>query len=397
MSMVGNGKGYCENALISGIRFRPKQGSEFRGKGVSIVDKGLNVRFEDLDIQWFMDGFVIDNGGKAKNNNEWYENLYVGGCVIARNGNGRAIDGADDPDRHAARSQGGYFNGVRGIIFEYNIVALNGFTTWHPPIQAQLPADVRDDDRANASIYSHGIYTQYWCDDRPDRGQPIIFRNNYCYRNGSHGIQLRSGGVLENNVFHANGLGAFVGSPEAIREAGDMDCRGICNNNLVIEGENINNKERRNWALHLRPVDQPSEMKNNVIISDGTGQNRGLEYDNDAPGNATVTISGNIVAGYGSLVLFSSEVNGNLVVADNKYDLGEDGLGDEFGGIYRRTGGGNSVDANDFQSSGNEQISYNAPKMTDVYGSDLVENLLRGIMPSDPADIVEFFRNDALG
>ena len=118
-------------------------------------------------------------------------------------------------------------------------------------------------------------------------------------------------------------------------------------------------------------------------------------YDNDAPGNATVTVSGNIVVGFGALVLFDRPVNGNLVVANNRYSL-EDGLGTPINDIYRVSGSGRDVTLNDFESNDNTPINYTAPKMTDVYGTNLEANLLNGIMPDDPINIVERFRNDAL-
>ena len=91
------------------------------------------------------------------------------------------------------RVQGMYISGVEGILVEENLFDHNG---WNEQV-----------DSAGATMYNHNIYmsTQNPGSDK------IIVRGNILARASAHGLQLRSGGMVENNLFVQNAINLNVG------------------------------------------------------------------------------------------------------------------------------------------------------------------------------------------
>lgn len=85
-----------------------------------------------------------------------------------------------------------YADGVVGLVIEENVFDSGG---WNPKVKG-----------AGANMFNHNIYIQASTD-----GASLKLRNNIITRGSSHGAQLRSGGVAENNFFGRNALGLLIG------------------------------------------------------------------------------------------------------------------------------------------------------------------------------------------
>lgn len=102
---------------------------------------------------------------------------------------------------HINRLSGFYANGVEGLLVENNFVDHTGWAD-------NYKADLSLSGGQPPSIYSQGLYLSY---DNSD----LTLRDNILMRNASFGAQVRSGGVIENNLFLDNNAGVnFLGGDD---------------------------------------------------------------------------------------------------------------------------------------------------------------------------------------
>ena len=80
--------------------------------------------------------------------------------------------------------------GVDGILLEGNVFNHNG---WNPDVSGAVP-----------TIFNHNIYLTFTNDN-------ITVRGNTIANAGSHGLQARSGGNIENNLFLNDPIGMSFG------------------------------------------------------------------------------------------------------------------------------------------------------------------------------------------
>lgn len=119
------------------------------------------------------------------------------------------------------RISGIYAQGVRGLLIE---TSLNDMSGWQPGY-------LDDPTRQPPTIYSHGYYLNY-------ANRDVTFRENVTLRAASIGAQLRSGGVMVDNVFVDNNVGFNVLAGDASRGEGTGPYRGnrsFLRGNVVTE------------------------------------------------------------------------------------------------------------------------------------------------------------------
>ncbi|HTF83154.1 MAG TPA: Ig-like domain-containing protein, partial [Cellvibrio sp.] len=110
-----------------------------------------------------------------------------------------------------------YAEGVMGLLIEENVFDFGG---WHPSVKG-----------ASANMFNHNLYLQAGSD-----GNKLVLRNNIISRGSSHGAQLRSGGLAEDNFFGRNAIGLLVGYEKTALPAGT---RAHLKNNVVSEGHSM--------------------------------------------------------------------------------------------------------------------------------------------------------------
>lgn len=148
-----------------------------------------------------------------------------------------------------------YAAGVVGLTLEENVFDHGG---WH----ATVPG-------AAANMYNHNVYIQSSVD-----GSKLVMRNNIITRGSSHGAQLRSGGIAENNFFARNTVGLLMGydaqsghKAYAMRNViteggsmvkGDKPCSGA---NLCTQAV---------WGLHIEANDVADYQAIGNIVSSKT-------------------------------------------------------------------------------------------------------------------------------
>lgn len=179
-------------------------------------------------------------------------NLLIENCFIEKFALGIGLQGLDGPlddvtirrnlivDSYStdSHSQGLYTNNLHGLLIEENILDHNG---WHDSIPGAEP-----------TIFNHNIYIQNGCTN-------VVIRRNVLSNGSSHGMQLRCGGVVDDNLVVRNSIGILVGGGTSPEPGGVVaNCRG----NVVLEGKNITESLRRGWGIELTNISSGSVQEN---------------------------------------------------------------------------------------------------------------------------------------
>ena len=196
--------------------------------GVRWLLPGTQVMFEDVRLR-FAD-FVFDI-----QSSQMLRSLTVRRSVFERN---YGIAG-----RYHA--QGIYASRVDGLLVEESIFHQNGKN-----------ADVPN---AHATVFNHHLYVQ-------DTNRDVIVRGNILSEPASHGVQLRPGGELIDNLFINAPIAGFVGG------AG-----GRMSRNVVLGGADILPSLPRGWGLYVN-TPQTVEITENLVANKFTGIADGFAY-----------------------------------------------------------------------------------------------------------------------
>ncbi len=167
----------------------------------------------------------------------------------------------------AGHSQGVYAYAVNGLLIEENIFYHNG---WN---QAGVGADMF---RHNGYI-DNGNYDVRYC-------------GNISADASSHGVQMRSGGEVRNNLFLRNSIAFNVGGGNS------PDPGGVHANvydNVIVDGKDIDPSNPRGWAIHLANI-KSGIVQNTIIANNPLAHNGiGIMLDGDHvgdPGNVGIGI-----------------------------------------------------------------------------------------------------------
>lgn len=125
----------------------------------------------------------------------------------------------------AGHSQGLYANAVDGLLIEENVFDHNG---WSESVAG-----------AGADIFSHNLYID-------NDNTAVQVRGNLIADASSHGMQLRSGGSVVNNLFVRNSIALSVGGGNNPSPLGvEASVRG----NVILDGKDIDAANPRGWGM----------------------------------------------------------------------------------------------------------------------------------------------------
>lgn len=171
-----------------------------------------------------------------------------------------------------------YWQGVTGGLLEENFLYHLG---WSPTVA---------DDK-----YTHNCYVTHDCTG-------IVFRRNISMSSSSHGVQLRCGGVMDENVFIDTALQSFgyvlggsQGSPD--RNGG---VSGSIRDNLFIDPKKIDGVDRGTGVQVGNINSLGLELRGNMFLNDtrsGEANSCAIELDpdNGPAGLCNVTIADNTI------------------------------------------------------------------------------------------------------
>ncbi len=250
----------------------------------------------------------------------------------------------DSATAATAHSQGIYTNKVMNLSIEDNVLDISG---WYLDRSGQLANSRR------ATIFNHHLYLN-------SASGPTIVRDNILADASSHGMQARSGGIVERNLFLRDPLAMFVAKSSIEAFA---DFRSIVRYNIAEEGNDINPTTDRGFGIdhntarhsliednivaHLSPsslrynnhafsvncasdrtVPCETTLRNNLVYnwSNAAGGGVGiLVYDNNLTigDDDRITLTGNTVANFGSFdfsfMYFQDAVPSRSQITSNRY------------------------------------------------------------------------------
>lgn len=222
-----------KNVVVNGIRFyantRDPQSSSYvsanGSAGFTIIYKTENILIEDCNFDYY-----TGNAIQGANANDYAKNI-----KLRRN----SITNCYSTASHC---QGLFVSKAIGLLIEENTFDHNG---WNNTISG-----------AGATIFNHNIYIHDVVDSithKPNT-KKVIVRGNIISRGSSHGLQLRSGGVIENNLFLDNAIALFVR-----RDSSNV------NNNVVLGATDIGGPSNpRGMGIEIQPCEFIT-VENNIV------------------------------------------------------------------------------------------------------------------------------------
>lgn len=250
----------------------PDYESQHGISGISyIIARGENLLIEDCKFNYMQMGAYTT----PKNNEGALKNFKFRRNIILHSWAG------DSYFIHELRTrvQGMYISGVDGILIEDNLFDHNG---WNEQIHG-----------AGATMYNHNIYMST---NNPNSGK-INVRNNILARGSAHGLQLRSGGIVENNLFIQNAinlnLGYHANSPAKHAFA-------VAKNNVFQEArlmDSLNTEYPRTSSVRgIGEITIPSVIENNIFSNCLNKAQFGIDVYNDKWGiGGELKLKNNIV------------------------------------------------------------------------------------------------------
>lgn len=236
--------------------------------GLRILSRVDDLLVEDCVVQAYTDNILLQdyNGPQS--------NVTVRRSVI--------VDAYSTDGGH---SQGLYAYGVNGLLLEGNVFDHNGWSETVPG--------------SPATIYNHNIYLS-------SNNANVTITGNVIANASSHGLQARSGGRIENNVFLDNPIGMSFGvvRGSSVTPGG---VSGVVNGNVFLGTRDINGAGRGNGLEigNTRP-NIPTVVSNNIFAhaNEAAGKDYAilLSYASDSSSNGELaaglndlTVQGNIV------------------------------------------------------------------------------------------------------
>jgi hypothetical protein len=268
---------------------------------VRIVHPIHRLTFEDCRIEFFQGNLILTGDERTGR----LQDVVIRRCVIV---DAYATGGAKS-------GQGLYADKIDGLTIEDSLFDHNGWNEKAP--------------NAHANIYRHNVYIS-------NDTTSVRVRNNIISSGASHGIQMRSGGVCEGNLFVDNAIHAFVAGEEAtfrgnvIVGGRDIDAktprgfgvtvaagRGIVEDNLLIHKPATNGAaiivEVGRWSP---PSGVNAEIRNNVVYH---WSGNGLEVTAEAKSLSFHHNDLQRIAGGGRKIVTIKKPVGTVTLSDNRY------------------------------------------------------------------------------
>ena len=247
----GNAPPYINHVIFRGIRFT---GDNNTANGVNFIRSCRDVMLDDCYFEHYFNGIII-NGFDGK-----HSDIYVRNCIVvdsyATNGN----------------CQGLYASQTDGLVIDNCLFDHNG---WGPG--------------ATPNIFRHNIYI---ADDNTN----VIVRNCLISNGGSHGLQMRSGGIVDGNIFSRNAISLHCGGGLSPVPGGVTI---QVTNNIIVDGKNIDDTNKRGWGMTFTNIRQGLVKGNYIANNTMGGMPFGIEIDNRSLPLTNITFSNNLFYKWG--------------------------------------------------------------------------------------------------
>ncbi len=210
------------HALADARLGRSAQDIVWHEAGMSLIGTGGNILVHDVKLEGFTTGIVFQGfAGGVLRNVAFYR-------TIVNNSFGHW-----DP-AIGSHSQGIYADMCDNLQFVECTFDRNG---WNPTLTDAV-----------RTKYNHNLYIQDTCTN-------VVVKRSVITRGASHGLQLRPGGDVIDNLFARNALGFFVQENES-----------TIIDNVVMESDDINSYDIRGHGILVNPT-VDATVANNIVTN----------------------------------------------------------------------------------------------------------------------------------
>lgn len=221
------GYGRIENIRWEGMHVyanrrigQPYDSIAWREAGMFMYGKGGNFFMQDCKFEGYSFNIVFQGYGRDS-----IRNISLYRCILTNAFNHWNGD-------IGGHSSGAYISGVTGMEIVECTLDRNG---WDPLIKG-----------ASRTIFNHNLYIQ-------DSSSNVNVRRSIVSRGASHGLQLRRGGEVTDNLFVRNALAFFV----AIEPS-------VVTDNVVLMSDDISDRNPRGQGITVNRVAE-ALVANNIV------------------------------------------------------------------------------------------------------------------------------------
>ncbi|MCA9273972.1 MAG: right-handed parallel beta-helix repeat-containing protein [Phycisphaerales bacterium] len=206
--------------------------------GIEFICEHEDILIEDCLIAGYADNLQFQGDDVAR-----ARDIRVRRCIIV------------DSWAVGRHSQGLYATRVDNMFLEQNIFDHNGWKV--------------GEEGAEPTIFNHNIYIQANCSG-------IQVLDNIISNASSHGVQMRSGGVVVGNFFYKNAINVLLGHEDYVTT-------GAVNSNVIMAGKDIGPGLPRGMGIHIQ-FTKDAKVRDNIILRNGTdaGQSEAIAIIGDS-------------------------------------------------------------------------------------------------------------------
>ena len=272
-----------DHVAVVGLHFRADKytGSGTQPRGFLILGEVQDFLIEDCCIEGYETNLVVQGASEYPAPKGRHKNIAIRRCVVV-----------DAYSTGTANSQGIFASGTDGLLLEENIFDRNG---WRDDVKGSAP-----------TWFRHNIYVQNLNTD-------VVVRGNIVAR--TDGMQVRSGGRIEDNLVLHNAIGIILGGggfPAIETEGVDVTAR----RNVVLDGGDLQEGSPRGWGIHLSNL-RKALVDSNVIAHNTSGHAPFpviFDVANDGRGVEKTVFSNNVVYDWGGPARFAGPSPGKFDV-----------------------------------------------------------------------------------
>jgi hypothetical protein len=283
--------GQGNHVAVVGLHFWANlyNGSQGTPKGVQWMNETANFLLEDCYVEGYETNLVIMGANEYPASSGRHTNVSIRRNVIV-----------DAYNTANSNSEGVYASGIDGLLIEENVLDHNG---WRDDVPGSGP-----------TWYRRNIYIQ-------NLNTGVVVRGNIIA--STDGLQQRSGGICENNLFLRNAINlAFGGGGFPDIEPNGVS--GSVRNNVILDGGDLQPGQARGWGMNIAGNITQSTIQGNIIAHNVNGHapiQAVFSPANNGRGVENTVFSGNVIYAWGGSTVFqtSGPQTLNFQLHDNKF------------------------------------------------------------------------------
>jgi hypothetical protein len=288
------------------------------GTGVRWYGPGDGLLIEDCYIEGFGNGInVIGADATAA-----ISNVLLNRCVV--------VDCYRTASTHG---EGIYCTYARNVTLRECVFDRNGWSPTAP--------------NAGRDVYSHNIYIDNEQAGGPGPGVGFTVERCILTRGASHGLQLRCGGNVVDNLFAENSIALLVGGGDGFATSSPGGISFTASNNVILQSGDIDASNPRGYGVDLVNI-KTGDFRGNIIAHDASAAAYGHGVSIDAP-TTGLSLTGNIVWDWRTPRLVGAGVTvtetGNAWLARGAANPGFVDAGRTVGTYHASIGGAATLDA----------------------------------------------------